>query len=144
MIFVTVGTTPFEGLVKKADSLDLKDVLIQRANGRYTPQNHKCLDFSDKFEEHLSAAEVVVTHGGAGTIFKLLEMKKRIVGVANEERSDLHQWDLLKKLSEEGYLIWCRDIAELETCIAMAREKEFKKYTPPKNSISQKIIKEFS
>lgn len=141
MIFVTVGTTPFEGLIKAADELELKDdVIIQKAEGKYVPKNKEFFEYTDKFSEYLEKAEVVVTHGGAGTIYQLLGMGKKIVGVSNEERNDHHQWDLLKKMSEEGHLIWCKDLKDLGKCIEESKIKNFKKYVRPENKIPDEIL----
>lgn len=140
MILVTVGTTEFNGLVKAADELTLADdVVIQKSDGSYIPQQKEFFEYSEDFDDYVKKADVVVTHGGAGTIFKLLSLGKKIVGVANEERSDLHQWDLLKKLSDLEHLSWCKDVNDLESCIKQAKEKDFQKYTKPKNSIARDI-----
>lgn len=142
MIFVTVGTTEFNGLAEAADNLDIKEeVIIQKANGKYIPKNHKSFKFSDSFDSYLEKADIVVTHGGAGTIFKLLDMNKKIIAIANEERDDLHQSDLIKKLSDEGYLLWCKKPSKLAKSIKEIREAEFVRYKKPKNDIIGEIKK---
>jgi len=144
MIFVTVGTTAFEGLTKAADGLELKDeIIIQKADGKYLPQNKEFFEYSEKFDQYVDRAEVIVTHGGAGTLFKLINAGKRVVGVANEERTDLHQWDILKKLSDEGHIIWCQDLNKLGSYIEKAKTEKFMEYQPPKSRIAKEIIEKY-
>ena len=139
MIFVTVGTTEFNTLIKKADALKNEDLVIQYADGEYQPKNYPAFNFSDEISHYYKNAEIIITHGGAGTIFKLLGLGKKIIGMANLERTDKHQTDLLKKLSDEGYLIWCQDPNRLKDCIKKAREIKLKKYSPPKSNIAAAI-----
>lgn len=141
MIFVTVGTTAFEGLAKAADALDLKEeIIIQIADGKYVPKNHKHFRYSENFNDYIDRAEVVVTHGGAGTLFQLINSGKRVVGIANNERNDLHQPDILKKLSDEGHIIWCRDLGQIERDIKRAKTKNFVPYKAPQSTIIDEII----
>lgn len=145
MIFVTVGTTAFEGLIQAADKLDKNsDVVIQKADGKYEPKNHEFFDYTDNFADYLDKADIVATHGGAGTLFDLIGRGKKVVGVANEERDDLHQWDLLKKLSEEAHIIWCKDLKNLAKCVEQAKTFAPKKYQKPECHIAEEIIKEFA
>lgn len=140
MIFVTVGTTTFESLIKAVDKAKLKGkVIIQKAGGKYQPQNYEFFDYTDNFDDYIKKADIVITHGGAGTLFKLLALGKKIIGIANEERKDLHQWDILKKLSQEKYLIWCQELDQIPQAVEKARKQKLKKYTPPTCKIASHI-----
>lgn len=145
MIFITVGTTAFEGLIEAADTLpkDL-DVIIQKADGKYTPRNHEYMEYTDQFADYVQRADIVITHGGAGTLFDLMDKGKKIIGVANEERSDHHQADLLKELSDSGYILWCRDLNNLGGYIEQAKNFQPKKYQKPENNIAKDIIRQFA
>jgi len=144
MIFVTVGTTAFEGLIRAADELGVvEEVVVQKADGGYSPSNCEYFDYSDQFDQYIEAAEIVVTHGGAGTLLQLIGGGKRVVGVANDERDDLHQSDLLGKLSDDGYIIWCRDLARLAESIQEARGYRFAEYTKPQCDIAMQIARDF-
>lgn len=142
MIFVTVGTTEFNGLARAADELKTEDkVIIQNADGNYEPKNHKFFKYSEKFDDYLKKADIVITHGGAGTLFKLLEMNKKVIAVPNEERDDLHQRDLVNKLASEGYILPCKDPLQLQKCIKKVNDFVPKKYEAPKNDIIGEIKK---
>jgi beta-1,4-N-acetylglucosaminyltransferase len=145
MIFVTVGTTAFEGLIEAADKLpkDL-DIIIQKADGAYEPKHHEFLEYTHEFEKYVDAAEIIITHGGAGTLFDLMDKGKKIIGIANEERSDHHQADLLQELSDSGYILWCQDPGELAKCVEQAKSFVPKKYQKPENKIAEDIIARFT
>lgn len=140
MIFVTVGTTAFDTLIGAVDNSGIKEeIVIQKADGDYLPQNYRYFEFTDKFEDYYEKAGVVITHGGAGTLFNLLPRGTKIVAVANEDRIDLHQSDILQKLSDENYLTWCQDPKNIADCVTQAKTKKFKKYQPPECTIDQEI-----
>lgn len=140
MIFVTVGTTAFNALIKAVDNTRINDqVIIQKSDGNYLPQNYKFFEFTDKINDYYEDADIIITHGGAGSIYKLLEMGKKIIGVANEERKDKHQFDILQKLSKDGYLVWCKDLNKLNQCIKKIKRLKLKKYTPPDCTIAENI-----
>lgn len=140
MIFVTVGTTAFDSLIRTVDKAKIKGrVVIQKADGKYQPQNYEFFDYTDNFDDYIKKADIVITHGGAGTLFKLLALNKKIIGIANEERRDLHQWDILKKLSQEKYLIWCQDLDQIPRAIEKVKKQKLKKYIPPTCEIADLI-----
>lgn len=98
-IFVTVGTTPFDSLIRKMDSVNEKfDITMQIANGSYKPSNHQYIRFTENIEKLYCESDLVVTHAGAGSVFRLLEMGKKILVFPNCERRDLHQLDIAKYL----------------------------------------------
>lgn len=143
IIFVTVGTGKFNELVKNINEI-AKDVkykfIIQIGNGTYEPKNCKFFRYDNDLNKYFKAADLVVSHGGAGTIYDLLEKGKKVIGVANLSRTDAHQNDILKALSEKGYLIWCKNVKEIKESILEFEKFKFKKYTKPKCKISEKII----
>jgi len=145
MIFVTVGTGKFEELVKKIDEISkgIKEkIIVQIGKGEYEPKNCEWFRFKPSLEAYYKKARIIVTHGGAGTIFQLLKMGKKLIGVANLDRTDVHQTEILRVLSEDNYLIWCKNLDNLKEDIEKARNFKFKKYVPPKNNIKE-IIENF-
>ena len=55
----------------------------------------------------IAAADLVVSHAGAGSVMDCLEAGKSTLVVVNEELMDNHQTELAEKLAEEGYLHFC-------------------------------------
>tara|TARA_R110000787_G_scaffold147907_1_gene261789 strand:- start:154 stop:606 length:453 start_codon:yes stop_codon:yes gene_type:complete len=123
-ILVTVGTSSFERLIKAVDKqipANKYQLTCQISDGKYQPINHKFFHFSDKFPSLIADADIVITHGGAGTIFQLLELQKKIIVVPNLDRIDKHQTDLASFVSDNHYAIVCNNLDQLaydlEQCI---------------------------
>nr|MCK4929515.1 hypothetical protein [Nanoarchaeota archaeon] len=140
-IFVTIGTGRFDALIKKMDSLKL-DVIAQTGNIDFVPQNLKHFRFTNNIDEYYKKADLIISHGGAGTIYELLNKNKKVIAVANKDRTDEHQEEILRALSKEGYLIWCKNLRDLKKCIQRAKKFKFKKYKKPKCEIARRV-KEF-
>lgn len=142
MIFVTAGSAGFDELAKEIDMLspELKEkVIVNIGYGSYKPRNCEWIGYTDKFEDYVKKADLIITHGGAGTIFPCLKSGKKIIAVPNKNHED-DQNDLVRKLSEGTYLIDCENLSSLEKCIVKARKFKFKKYNSPKCEISDRIL----
>jgi len=149
MIYVTVGTEGFDPLAKKMDELVgegkiNEKVVIQIGCGKYIPKNCEHYDIvpSEKHEELYKKADLIISHGGAGTIFEVLERGKKMIGVENPCVADSHQSDLLGEFSEKGFLVWCKNLDDLEETIKKIKKIKYKKYQQPECKIQYKI-KEF-
>lgn len=115
-IFVTVGTTPFDTLFEFVDrTLDPNnfDVTCQIAEGKYTPKNHRSFKFKDDISSYYESSDIVITHAGAGTIYKLLEMSKKLIVCPNISRVDDHQLQISKYVDMKKYALYCRDLNDL-------------------------------
>ncbi|MFC2175104.1 PssE/Cps14G family polysaccharide biosynthesis glycosyltransferase [archaeon] len=142
MIFVTVGTTEFDGLVKKIDELvgkgAIKDeVVAQIGRGKYEPKNIDWFRFEPSLDSYFRKAGVVVTHEGAGTLLELVRMGKRAVAVENPDT--VTNPDILDKFSGEGYVLKCDKVGAVGEYIKKAKKKKFSKYKKPQCSIAKEI-----
>lgn len=102
-VMVTVGTGSFEELVEIASRWG-DSVFIQYGAGR-KPENRYCVDYLDNIEAALKKSDVIITHAGAGTIYKLLEFGRKFVVVPNEARNDDHQLEIARYLENEGFAL---------------------------------------
>jgi beta-1,4-N-acetylglucosaminyltransferase len=119
MILVTVGTTAFDSLIRQIDtsiSLDL-DIRLQIANGNYLPQNFSWFRFSSAISSLYEEADFIICHAGAGTVYRLLEMRKKIIVVPNLNRSDPHQRELAFFVESNRYGMVCWDYAKIQESI---------------------------
>jgi len=126
-----------------------EEVEIQIGRGEYEPRNCDWFRFASSLEPYYERADVVVAHGGLGTIMEVLRLGGKLIGVANPDRYDQHQEDLLSYLAEEGYLIWCHDLASyLIWCHDLAslpdelyrvRGMTFRRYRSPECHIHEAI-----
>ncbi|HSN75211.1 MAG TPA: PssE/Cps14G family polysaccharide biosynthesis glycosyltransferase [Anaerolineae bacterium] len=142
MIFVTVGTTDFDALVIAADALaasSAEPVIIQIGHGEVEPQHAQWLRFAPSLDSYYDQADVVVTHGGLGTVTEVLRRGLRMVGVSNPDRFDRHQDQILQAFEQAGHLVWCRDLAELLAAIERARRAQFVPYQPPPSHIHRVV-----
>lgn len=144
MIFVTVGTTEFDDLVRAADRLAAagQEVVIQIGRGLVEPVHAQWFRFAPSLDSYFEAADVVVTHGGLGTVTEVLHRRIPLVGVSNHDRYDRHQDQILQAMEAAGHLLWCRDLVELPQAIEQAGAREFVAYQPPPSRIG-KVIREF-
>jgi beta-1,4-N-acetylglucosaminyltransferase len=103
---VTVGTTPFPSLVSFFDKpvADF-EVVIQCGDPTYRARHARCFAFARQIQEHYDRADVIVTHAGAGSVYSLLEMGKRLVVVPNLDRADKHQLDLAGYVRSQRYAV---------------------------------------
>jgi len=102
-IFVTLGTTPFDSLIKYIDENDFfkkHEVLIQ-SKGNYRPKNFDFFEFSELIDDIYLESDLIITHAGAGSIYSLLEKRMKFISVPNFERVDKHQKDLSFFLQEK-------------------------------------------
>ncbi|UCH70509.1 MAG: hypothetical protein JSV29_00550 [Candidatus Bathyarchaeota archaeon] len=147
MILVTVGTERFDDLVKTMDEIALElgeEVTIQIGKGEYEPKNCRYFRFSSHMDRYFEKANLIVTHGGAGTLFELLEKNRKIIGISNPEKPNQHQKEILKALSQQSYLIWCRDVKRLKETVENARKVKIKKYRKPECQIAEIITRKLS
>ena len=134
MIFATVGTTDFDGLVQAIDELaprQPEEVLCQIGNGKYVPRNCEYFRFAPSLADYFSQARVVVSHGGQGSIMDVVRLGKPLVGVSNPDRHDHHQEDILRKFEDLKHLIWCHSPDDLEAALALASRAQFAPYVEP-------------
>lgn len=146
MIFVTVGSTDFDALVRAADALCAPGGLLagrvvemQIGEGAYLPAHATYFRFAPSLEPYFERAELVIAHGGLGTAVEAIGQGRRLLAVANPDRYDHHQDDLLGALAEAGNLLWCNDIGKLEEYVRAALAFEPTPYVCPPCSIQDVI-----
>jgi len=142
VIFVTVGTTDFDNLVRVMDALAPRldeEVVIQIGRGAYEPIHCRWFRFAPSLEPYYKEASLVVAHGGLGTVMEVLRSGGKLIGVANPDRYDSHQEDLLGYLADEDHLIWCRDLNALAEEVGRARGMTFVPYSSPECHIHEAI-----
>ncbi len=145
-ILVTVGFTAFDQLIEAVDrQFSPSDFCItcQIASGGYQPQSHPFIRVSDKLTDMIEEADLVITHGGAATVFELLETGKPIVLVPNMYRLDKHQGDLADFIETNQYGGVCRDLATLQFCVETCRQTNFKPYEKESFFLSRDILQYF-
>lgn len=163
-IFVITGSGGFDSLVKKIDELVAtkkihhqafyypmivaptkinSEVTAQIATGEYIPKHINWFRFTerDKLEEYEKNADVIISHCGLMSLMENVRAGRKVIGVTNFDRSDFHQQDLAKKLSDDGLILWCREFDDLPFFIEKAKAWTPKEYVRPDCQIAEEIIK---
>ncbi|KAK6157802.1 hypothetical protein DH2020_012050 [Rehmannia glutinosa] len=96
IVFVTVGTTCFDSLVRAVDT--------QESTGEDGSLSVDYFTFSSSIAEYLKSASLVISHAGSGSIFETLRLKKPLIVVVNEDLMDNHQSELAEELAERNHL----------------------------------------
>ncbi len=148
MILVTVGTSQYDPLIEAVDKLvesgDIKErVIAQIGNGKYEPKNLEFFRLVPNLIELIEEASVVITTGGAGTLFECMEKEKKVVAVENVHVSKQHQRELLYKLHKEKHILWCRDMGKLMKCLNYSQTNQPIPFHPEKLDMDMVLIRLF-
>ena len=140
MILVTLGTQdkPFDRLLKAIEEaienhLIQEEVIVQAGCTKFKSKFMKIFDLlpTSEFEEKLKQCDLLITHGGVGTILKALSLQKTIIAVPRQkkyqEHHNDHQVTMIEEFSKLGYVIPVMEISELKQAL-----KQVEEFTPPK------------
>ena len=150
MIFVTLVTQdkPFKRLLKEVDECIekgiIKDkVIVQAGFTKYKSDNMTIYDYlsMDEFEEYMNKADLIICHGGVGSIIGGLKKKKRVIAAPRlakyKEHVNDHQIQIIDNFIKREYIVGVRDVSELPEAL-----KKVKKFTPkPYKSNRNEMIK---
>lgn len=145
MIFITLGSQKFQfnRLLKAVDEIDVdEDVFAQIGYSDYKPQHYKYKEFLDRdeFENVMSKADIVITHGGTGAIIEAVKKGKKVIAVPRlkqyGEHVDDHQIQLIGQFRNLELIYACEDM-DLEKALGTVKETEYKSY----QSNTERIIK---
>ena len=126
MIFVTVGThqQPFDRLLDGVAPLaELDDLVVQHGNGRAPAAAGVAIPFLGWSEmvAYMERANVVVSHGGVGSI--LLARRAGHIPVvvprrhAHGEHVDDHQLEVVRCLEHRGEIVAVHDVERLADAV---------------------------
>lgn len=148
MVLVTVGTQKqsFDrlfNLIRNSKELKKEELVVQRG---YTKCNNskriKAFDFIplDQMEDYISKADLLISHGGVGTIFSAIKKGKKVIAVPRlakyGEHINDHQIEICEALEKEGYILYYKDeIDDFDELIKKAKTSNFEKYDSNDNYI---------
>ena len=128
--FIVVGTlhNDFSRLLRKVDELVERGVIKGEiyaliGHSKYIPKCYEYTDFipARKFESKMRESDIVITHGGIGSIMTALKHGKKVIVVPRyrkfREIADDHQLDITRELEREGKIVAVYDIDDLEKAI---------------------------
>lgn len=149
MIFVTVGSQKFQfnRLLIEIDRLIEKNLIVDKVFAQigystYIPKNFDYKMFLDKSEylEKIDNCEIVITHGGTGSIINSVKKGKKVIGVPRQseygEHVDNHQYDIINQFCESNLICGISGTESLENALGEIMKINFREYT----SNTKKII----
>lgn len=94
-------------------------VFGQIGESTYLPVNFLFTKYmaENDFKKQQEISDIIITHGGTGTIVTSLKLKKKVIVVPRlfeyKEHIDNHQLEVATALEKEGYLLMVTNISDL-------------------------------
>lgn len=145
MILITLGTQDkqFKRLLdlvqEQIDKKNIKDkVVVQAGHTKYESNDMEIFDLIDrqKFGELINECDILITHGGVGSIINGLQHNKKVIVVPRlakyDEHMNDHQLQITDNFAKEGYIIPLYendDLAKKLKDINTFKPKKFKSNT---------------
>lgn len=155
MIFVTLGTQDklFTRLLENIDKCiyngEIKErVIVQAGITKFKSDKMEMFDLLDKdeFDRYIKECDLLITHGGVGSILTGLKNNKKVIvsprlAKYNEHIND-HQVQITNKFAEAGYILAYNDGDNLGEIIEKSKSFKPKKYKSNTDNMI-KIIKDY-
>ncbi len=155
MIFVTLGTQDkgfkrlLEAIQKQIDLGNIKEkVVVQAGCTKFESKDMEVFDLIpfDEFDKLISQADLLITHGGVGSIITGLKNNKKVIAAARlkkyKEHTNDHQLQIIKNFAKEGYILELDDFDKLDEVLLKTKEFKPKKYES-NNDKFVSIIKDY-
>lgn len=155
MILVTLGTQDksfkrlLDAIQKQIDNGNIKDkVIVQSGCTQYESKDMEIFDLIDRdeFTNLIKECDLLITHGGVGSILTGLKNNKKVIAVPRlkkyKEHTNDHQLQIIEKFVEAGYILPLYDLDSLDKTLKQVNKFKPKKYqSNTKNMI--KLIEDF-
>lgn len=155
MILVMLGTqnNSFHRLLEEVEKnienrTIQEEVVVQAGYTKFESKNMKIFDLipKEKLEELQENANLIITHGGVGSIISSIEKEKKVIAVPRlheyGEHVNNHQKEIVKDFNDKGYIMGIEKVEDLENAIIKSKTFEPVKYKHS-NEKMLKIIQEF-
>lgn len=141
MILVVLGTQDkqFTRLLEAVDREIKKGVIkdrvvVQAGQTKYESDNMEIFDLvpSPEFNKLMDEADLVITHGGAGTILTAIKKGKKVIAAARlakfKEHHNDHQKQIIGEFASRGYILELKDFNKLGSMIQKMKSFKPKKF----------------
>jgi len=155
MILVLLGTQNnsfhrlLEEVEKNIENGNIKEkVIVQKGYTKFESKNMILYNHLplDEINELIEKSELVITHGGVGSIITSLEKNKKVIAVPRlkkyKEHVNDHQLDIIKSFDEKGYIIGLSCVEELGEALEKVKTFQPNKYVKNTGNIIN-IIENF-
>ena len=131
MILITLGTQDkkfyrlLEAVQKQIDNKFIKEKVVVQAGCScdFKSDDMEIFDLipMDEFDSLIKKCDILITHGGVGSIITGLKNNKKVIAAPRllkyKEHVNDHQLQIVENFNEEGYIIGISDVLELEDAI---------------------------
>lgn len=141
MVLVLLGTqnNSFVRLLEQVENcinigLIKEEVIVQAGYTNYHSNKMKILDFvsSSQLKELIDKADLIITHGGVGSIITSIKSGKKVIAVARlekyKEHVNDHQLQIVKIFNDKDYIVGLEDACLLKTALENINNFVPKKY----------------
>ncbi|MDD6757556.1 MAG: glycosyltransferase [bacterium] len=155
MIFVTLGTQDkkfprlLQALDKAIEKGEIEEkVIVQAGNTKYESENMDIFDLisPDEFNKYIDDCDILITHGGVGSIITAVKKGKKVIAAARlqkyKEHVNDHQLDIIKSFDDAGYIIGLDSVEKLGEALKKVKDFEPKRYIKNTGNIL-KIVENF-
>ena len=155
MILVTLGTQDksfkrlLEAIDKQFELGNIKDkIVVQAGCTKYESKNMEIFDLipMEKFDDLIKSCDLLITHGGVGSIITGLKNDKKVIAAARlekyKEHTNDHQLQIIENFSNDGYILGLDNFDELDKVLEKIKKFKPKKYISNTDKMI-KIIEDF-
>lgn len=137
MIFVSYGTQPhnFNRLSQIVNDIDDTYTLrVQLGESQNTIKRPRTIveKYTESFDELVKSCDILITHGGVGSIMSGLKIGKKVIVVPRlkdyGEHIDNHQLEVTNKLASGGYIYKFEGDEDINQVIKTVLTTNFKEY----------------
>jgi len=141
MILVTLGTQDksfsrlLDAIEKQIKNGNIKDkVVVQAGCTKYESENMEIFDLIDreKFQELISECDLLITHGGVGSIITGLKNNKKVIAAPRlekyKEHTNDHQLQIIEKFSDAGFILPLYEFGDLDKVLEKSKTFKPNKY----------------
>lgn len=155
MILVTLGTQDkqfkrlLDNIQKEIDAGNIKDrVVVQAGYTKYNSKDMEIFDLvdRDKFNDLINKCDLLITHGGVGSILTGLKNNKKVIVCPRlskyKEHINDHQVQIVDNFYNSGYILKYREGDNLKEILKQVKKFKPKKYISNTDNFI-KIIEKF-
>ena len=155
MILITLGTQDksfkrlLEAIDRQVELGNIKDkIVVQAGCTKYESKNMEIFDLipMEKFDDLIKSCDLLITHGGVGSIITGLKNDKKVIAAARlekyKEHTNDHQLQIIENFSNDGYILGLDNFDELDKVLEKAKTFKPKKYVSNTDKMI-KIIEDF-
>lgn len=141
MILVLLGTQdkPFTRLLDEIEKLKKEkiindEIVVQAGLTKYKSKNmeiHGLIQI-DELMKLMKKSDLVITHGGVGSILSALQLDKKVIAIPRlseyGEHTNDHQIQIVNEFFNTGYILKCDNPSDLENVLVSLKKFKPKKY----------------